>query len=169
MNARRRALAVGASLALVAATAPQALACREYSPTEEQLAELPVIINVTVLRAETVESPDLQVWRIVAQGHREPGAPLSEFEFDAALATANCPRLALPKPGDPWILRLTDPASTEYDTAYPQNYSQEQQAHRDAYHEVKNEDGTVTVTFIKPPPDAADTADPPQAPPPSDQ
>lgn len=169
MILHRAAIAFCASLALAATIAPQASACREYAPTEEQLAELPVIINVAVLHAERVESPDMQVWRIVAEGQREPGAPLSEFEFDAALATASCPLLPLPKPGDPWILRLTDPASTEYDTAYPQDYLQEQQAYWDAYHEVKNEDGTVTVTLLTPPPDAADTVDPQPAPPPSDQ
>jgi hypothetical protein len=161
MNARRIALAVGASLAFAAAIAPQASACREYSPTEEQLAELPVIINVTVLRAEKVESPDLQVWRIVAQGHREPDAPPSEFEFYAALATASCPRLPLPKPGDPWILRLTDPASTEYDTAYPLGYPEALKAEQDKW---DAENGGEVVIGSTPPPDAADTADPPPAP-----
>lgn len=122
MTPRRAAIAFGSLLALAAAIAPQASACREYSPTEEQLAKLPVVIHLTVLHAEQVENPDWQIWSIKAQGLREPNAPASEFVFDVVLASASCPRLPLPKPGDPWILRLTDLASTEYDTAYPLRY-----------------------------------------------
>lgn len=169
MTQRRAAIAFGSLLALAAAIAPQALACRQYSPTEEQLAELPLIINVTVLRSERVESPDLQVWHIVAQGHREPDAPLSEFEFDAALATANCPLLALPKPGDAWVLRLADPASTTYDDAYPLGYLEKLKAQQAAWDKWDAENGGEIVIVPTPRPDAADTADPPPAPRPSDQ
>jgi hypothetical protein len=80
------------------------------------------IIIASVARAERIEAPGWNTWRIVAgqamEGERGEDRPA--FEFTTTLSSSGCGRTPLPPTGERWVLYLAN--MSEVLDAFPLDY-----------------------------------------------
>ena len=108
--------------ACVLGAATDALACRMIVPRADELAQRGIII-ATVIRAERIEAPGWNTWRIVAEqalgGARGGDRP---FEFTTTLSSSGCGQTPLPPAGERWVLYLDHSDMSEVLNAFPLDY-----------------------------------------------
>lgn len=108
--------------ACVLGGATDASACRMMVPRADELAQRAIIL-ATVKRAERIESPGWNTWRIVAEraldGESEDRAA---FEFTTTLSSSGCGQTPLPPSGERWVLYLDRAGMGEVLRAFPLDY-----------------------------------------------
>jgi hypothetical protein len=103
--------------------ATDALACRMLVPRSGELAQQ-TIIMATVDRAERIDTPGWNTWRIVAEQtfDGEPGEDRRAFEFTVTLSSSGCGQTPLPPTGERWVLYLDQADMNVVLHAFPLDY-----------------------------------------------
>ena len=79
------------------------------------------IIIVSVKRAERIEAPGWNTWRIVAE-QASGGETKISFEFTTTLSSSGCGQTRLPSTGERWVLYRDQADMSEVLGAFPLDY-----------------------------------------------